>query len=57
MVVKPCRFKYFSISLFHFLFTEVRVNLNEIGDNKGNGAEEHDQYEEGVVAQLILQPT
>ena len=38
-----------SLITFHFL-SKVGIDLDEGCDGKGNGAEEHDQYEEGVVA-------
>ena len=47
---------HLSLITHHFL-SKVRIDLDEGRDGKGYGAEEHDQYEEGVVAQLVFEPT
>ena len=36
------------LSLITFL-SKVGIDLDECRDGKGNGTEEHDQYEEGVI--------
>ena len=41
---------YHSSLITHHFLSKVRIDLDEGRDGKGYGAEEHDQYEEGVVA-------